>query len=153
MWKICGGIFLYKRKRAIKFPDLQGGTGTKTVKALSKDGMKKVFGIFLQCAELLGDVANLVVEKSRTHELEKRLNLEKEVLDAQIDSEMEQSKIEALEYAKRLQAIVKEEKGFCILKIVQMTGLFGTNAYSRWRHKLNPFWQKKIGAEPIPYFK
>lgn len=110
MWKICGGIFLYKRKRAIKFPDLQGGTGTKTVKALSKDGMKKVFGIFLQCAELLGDVANLVVEKNRTHELEKRLNLEKEVLDAQIDSEMEQSKIETLEYAKRLQAIVKEEK-------------------------------------------
>ena len=53
----------------------------------------------------------------------------------------------------RFMMVVKEEKGFCILKIVQITGLFGTNAYSRWRHKLNPFWQKKIGAEPIPYFK
>lgn len=110
MWKICGGIFLYKQKCAIKFPGLQGGAGISTVKALSKKGMKKVFGIFLDCADLLGNVANLIVEKNRTHELEKRLNLEKEVLDAQIDNKMEQSRIEALEYAKRLQSIVKEEK-------------------------------------------
>lgn len=110
-----GGI-----KYAVRFPALQNINTASTVSMFSENAVASTEKVFLKAFNVLDSLTGLVIQKSRTSELGKRLNAQKRALDAEIDNGIEQLKIQYEEESKRLQIKIKNAKEEMELQLMKL---------------------------------
>lgn len=90
-------------KYAVRFPAFQNTNTASTVSLFSENAVASTEKVFFKTFNILDSLTGLVIQKSRTSELGKRLNMQKRALDVEIDNGIEQLKIQYEEESKRLQ--------------------------------------------------
>lgn len=103
-------MFVKEIKYAVRFPAFQNINTASTVSMFSENAVASTEQIFFKTFNALDSLTGLVVQKSRTSELGKRLNAQKKALDVEIDNGIEQLKIQYEEESKRLQIKIKNAK-------------------------------------------
>lgn len=107
-------------KYAVRFPAFQNINMASTVSVFSKNAVESTKEIFFKTFNVLDSLTGLVIQKSRTSELGKRLNAQRRALDAEIDNGIEQLKIQYEEESKRLQIKIKNAKQEMDLQLIKL---------------------------------
>lgn len=111
---------MIRDKYAIRFPGMQNFDRDSSESIFSEKAIIATKDVFLKTFVALGSLTGLVVQKSRTHELSKQLNIQKAALDEIVENQKEQKKIEFEEYTERLQVQLKFEKEKMELEMQEM---------------------------------
>lgn len=101
---------MYKRKYAIRFPDIRAAHSNKPVSIFTEMSIQETEQTFRRTFDLLHSLTNYVIEKNRTLELEKQLDAKREALDTQIEQKIKQEQLTLKEYSEQLQIRLQSEK-------------------------------------------
>lgn len=101
---------MIKEKYAIRFPDMQNIERSSSASIFSETSIIETKNTFLKTFDALEGLTGLILQKARTHETSKQLNMQRVALDEEIENQKEQKRIEFEEYAERLQIQLKFEK-------------------------------------------
>lgn len=107
-------------KYAIRFPDLQEVDVTNNKNIFEEKTITKTTKIFIETFDAFSSLTEFVIQKNKTHELEKQLNAQKEVIDTNVRNLKQQKEIELQELAKRLSERSKVEKEKMLLEIEKL---------------------------------
>lgn len=97
-------------KYAIRFPDLQSINYNKPISIFSEDSIIRTADTFIKTFNAFGSLTEFIIQKNKTNELSRQLNAQKKALDASLDNQKKQKRIEFEEYTKRLQTQSQFEK-------------------------------------------
>lgn len=111
---------MIKEKYAIRFPGIQYFDKSPSTSLFSEKAVATASDTFLKTFDALGSLAGLALQKARTNELSKQLNIQKDALDKIVENQEEQQKIEFEEYTQRLQVKLKFEKEKMELEMKEM---------------------------------
>lgn len=101
---------MFKRKYAIRFPDIQAAHSIKPDSIYSMPSIQETVQTISRSFDLLHSLTNYVIEKNRTLELEKQLDAKREALDAQIELKIRQERLTLEAYSEQLQIRLQSEK-------------------------------------------
>ena len=98
------------KKYAVRFPELNFTRAAEQVSIFSESRIVKTEKTFLDTLDAAGSVAKLIVQKNKTSELGKRLAAQRQALDAEIESKIEQQRIYVEQETERMRIRLKKAK-------------------------------------------
>lgn len=101
---------IYTKKYAVRFPETDYEKGPGNISLFSERSLQKTEDTFLSVLDAASSVAKLVIQKNRTKELEKRLEIQKRALDSQTEDKKEQLRIKFYEEAQRMEKQLETKK-------------------------------------------
>lgn len=111
---------MIREKYAIRFPGIQNIDKNPTTSLFSAKAITTATDTFHKTFDALGSLTGLVLQKARTHELSKQLNIQRTAIDEIVEDQKEQKKIEFEEYTKRLQVKLESEQKKMELEMKEM---------------------------------
>lgn len=97
-------------KYAIRFPELGNMGPHSSLNIFSETSVLAAEGTFRKTFNVLDSLTGFVIQKNRTAEFGKQLIAQKRALDAEVDNNIEQLRIQNVEEAKRIQIKIEKEK-------------------------------------------
>lgn len=101
---------MIKRKYALRFPEIEMAKPVGLVNLYSEQEIQKTGETFRRTFDMMHSLADYVIQKNRTYEMRKQLDVQREALNAHLKQAEDQERIALVEYSKRLKLQLKEQK-------------------------------------------
>ncbi len=116
-------------KFAVRFPGLEEADTKSYVSPFSESAVSTMEKTFVKTFDALGSLAGFVIQKSKTMELGKRLDIQKQALDVENSNKVEQLRIQYEEESKRIRIRTEQEKQKMDLELQKL--IFETSEKAR----------------------